>query len=298
MMAHPDGTICVNKGTKFLSIHSLDFSVLMRRLLVLLGSFVLASCGGGGDSGSADSDTGNPASPTDLGRYTTSQPLVDNSSASAYKVLLMGNSHAAGVAPVLEQLLVLGQPGKSIDVQLSPSSTFLADRVNDGRSEEKLESQPWTHVILQGQKYSSTGSSTYPTTAAEYWIRGSKEQGATPIMFPEHPRKGNNWEGQTLWELHTGIAARENTCVAPVGLVWDEVIFRDPSLILHQPDGNHAAGTGLLLTALVFYQIITGQPVESLPELTVFDVDAATGQIMKESVSSVLFDYTPCYFEA
>jgi hypothetical protein len=69
-------------------------------------------------------------------------------------------------------------------------------------------------------------------------------------------------------------------------------------LILHQPDGNHAAGTGLLLTALVFYKIITGQPVESLPELTIFDVDAAAEQIMKESVSSLLFDYTPCYFEA
>jgi hypothetical protein len=259
MMFRPEGTICVNTGTKSFSVHSLDFFVLMRRLLVLLGSFTLASCGGGGDSRSADSDTGNPAGSTEPGRYTTSQPLVDNSGASAYKVLLMGNSHAAGVAPVLEQLLVLGQPGKSIDVQLAPNSTFLADRVNDGRSEEKLESEPWTHVILQGQKYSSTGSSTYPTTAAEYWIRGSKEQGATPIMFPEHPRKDNNWEGRTLWELHTGIAARENTCVAPVGLVWDEVIFRDPSLILHQPDGNHAAGTGLLLTALVFYQIITGQ---------------------------------------
>ena len=117
------------------------------------------------------------------------------------------------------------------------------------------------------------------------------------IMFPEHPRRGNSWEGQTLWELHSGIAARENTCVAPVGLVWDEVIFRDPSLILHLADGNHADGTGLLLTALVFYQIITGQPVESLPELSEFGVDAATEQMMKESVSSLLFTYVPCRFE-
>src|SRR5210317_861389 len=140
MMFRPEGTICVNTGTKSFSVHSLDFFVLMRRLLVLLGSCTLASCGGGGDSRSADSDTGNPAGSTEPGRYKTSQPLVDNSGVSAYKVLLMGNSHAAGVAPVLEQLLVLGQPGKSIDVQLSPNSTFLADRVNDGRSEEKLES--------------------------------------------------------------------------------------------------------------------------------------------------------------
>ena len=270
---------------------------MMRRLLVLLGTIILASCGGGGDSRSGDSETSNPTGPTGTGGYTTSQPLIDNSGAIAYKVLLMGNSHAAGLVLVLDQLLVLGQPGKSIDVQLSPNSTFLADRVNDGRSEEKLESQPWTHAILQGQKYSSSGSNTYPTTAAEYWIRGSKEQGATPILFPEHPRKNNTWEGQTLWGLHTGIAARENTCVAPVGLVWDEVIFREPSLNLHEPDGNHASEAGLLLSALVFYQIITGQPVESLPELSGFNIDFATEQIMKESVSSLLFLYPPCAYE-
>ena len=226
-----------------------------------------------------------------------SYPLVNNSDAGAYKVLLMGNSHASALAPVLENLLALGQPGRPVDVQLSPGSSFLADKVNDGFSEEKLESEPWTHVILQGQKYSTTGANSYPTDAAEYWVRGSKQQGATPIMFPEHPREGNDWEGQTLWDLHKGIAVRENTCVAPVGLVWDEVIFRAPSLVLHQPDGNHASATGLLLTALVFYPLITGQPVEALPELSAFGIDAAAEQLMKESASSLLYTYQACEFD-
>ncbi len=270
----------------------------MKELLILTGAIFLVGCGDGSGTAVGEPAAGVPPDSPGTGRYTTSQPLLDNSDASAYKVLLMGNSHASGLRPVLEQLLTLGQPDKSIDVRFSTGFGFLSDLVNDGVSEQTLESDGWTHVILQGQKYSSTGSTSYPTSAAEYWIRGSKEQGATPIMFPEHPRKDNNWEGQTLWELHTGIAARENTCVAPVGLVWDEVIFRDSSLILHQFDGNHAAGPGLLLTALVFYQIITGQPVESLPELSVFEIDAATEQIMKESVSSLLFVHTPCHFEA
>lgn len=117
-------------------------------------------------------------------------------------------------------------------------------------------------------------------------------------MFPEHPRKGNTWEGQTLWDLHSGISDRENACVAPIGLVWDEVIFRDSALVLHQPDGNHASETGLLLTALIFYQIITGQPVGSLPELSEFGINSATEQIMKASVSSLLFTYQACDYEA
>lgn len=269
----------------------------MKEVLIIMGAIVLAGCGDSGRPAVSEPEVGVPPGSSGMNRYSTSQPLTDNSDASAYKILLMGNSHAAGLHPVLEQLLTLGQHDKSIDVRSSASFGFLSNMVNDGSAEQTLESDAWTHVILQGQKYSSTGSTTYPTNAAEYWVRGSKEQGATPIMFPEHPRKNNTWEGRTLWELHSGIASRENTCVAPVGLVWDEVIFEDPSLILHMSDGNHASSTGLLLTAMVFYQIITGSPIESLPELSEFGVDAATELILKESVSSVLFTYPPCVFE-
>jgi hypothetical protein len=273
---------------------------VVRSLVLITGAIILVGCGGRGGSHSVAPVTGTGGGSSGPGgtiTYTTSLPLADNSDAGAYNVLLMGNSHATGLYSTLQRLLILGQPGKSVVVQLSPDAGFLADRVNDGGSEQILESEPWTHVILQGQKYSSTGSATYPTTAAEYWVRGSKEMGATPIMFPEHPRARNNWEGRTLWDLHSGIADRENTCVAPVGLIWDEVIFRDPSLVLHQPDGNHAAEAGFLLTALVFYQIITGLSVESLPELSTFDIDPATEAIMKESVSSLLFLFPPCDYE-
>ena len=267
---------------------------------ILAGIAVLiAGCGGGGGDSST---TGPDTSTNDCSRsfgtlsYSVSTPLADNSGESAYKILLMGNSHSAALAPVLEQLLRLAHPEKSVDVENAGNPGFLSERVNDGVSEQALECEPWTHVILQGQKYSTTGGTTYPTDAAEYWIRGSKELGATAILFPEHPRKDNSWEGQALWDLHTGIATRENACVAPVGLVWDEVVFRAPSLELHQADGNHATDTGVLLSALVFYPIISGQPVESLPTLSSFGIDAETEQLFKESVSSLLFTYSPCNY--
>jgi hypothetical protein len=271
----------------------------MKTLLMSAVAVLLVGCGGssGNQSGGGGVVTVPAVSPTDMSRYQTSHPLADNSNSSEYKVLLMGNSHAAGVRPFLKQLLVLGQTNKSITVQTAPGGSFLAERVNDGVSEQTLESEQWTHVILQAQKYSSTGANTYPTTAAEYWIRGSKLLGATPVMFPEHPRRNNDWEGQTLWDLHNGIAARENACVAPVGLVWDAVIFREPALTLHQADGNHVSDTGALLTALVFYQIITGEPVESLPALSNFGIDSTTEQVLKDSVSSLLFTHASCAYE-
>ena len=126
----------------------------MNRLLMLLAVFAVSSCGGGPGLGSGgdDSDTG------EFDRYEVSVPLVDNSTANAYQVLLMGNSHASGLTPVLAELLALGQPNKPIDVQLSSNPGFLYERVNDGSSEEVLESEQWTHVILQGQRYSTTGT--------------------------------------------------------------------------------------------------------------------------------------------
>ncbi len=39
-------------------------------------------------------------------------------------------------------------------------------------------------------------------------------------------------------------------------------------------------------------------PVESLPEFSEFDIDSATEQILKESVSSLLITYASCAYEA
>jgi hypothetical protein len=269
----------------------------MRKACLLLAAAVIVGCDGGREPGAGSEPVGDAPLSGSMNDSMESTALVDNSAASAYKVLVVGNSHASGLFPILTDLLALGQPGKSIDVRLSSRSGFLADRLEDGVTERDLDSERWTHVILQGQKYSTSGVNDYPTAAAEYWVRASKRRGATPIMFPEHPRQGNQWEGQSLWDLHQGISARERTCVAPVGLVWDEVIFRAPSLSLHLPDGNHASSTGLLLTALVFYPIITGQPVGTLPELSMFGIDVATEQLMKESVALLLQVYAACDFE-
>ena len=84
----------------------------MRGLFLSVFVVSLAACGGGG-GGSAPIN--NPPPPVGTGGYTSSEPLVDNTGATAYKILLMGNSHAAGLAPILEQLLLLGQT-KPIDV--------------------------------------------------------------------------------------------------------------------------------------------------------------------------------------
>jgi hypothetical protein len=272
--------------------------VLVKLIITVSFTLVIMGCGGGGGGGaSAGAPNPPPAVSSPTISYETSQPLLDNSADQSLLVLLMGNSHARGVQSILQRLISIGQPNRTVQVQNAPGGGFLAERVGDGVSEQMLESRAWTHVVLQAQKYSSSGTVDYPTTAAGYWIRGSKSVGATAILFPEHPRRGNNTEGQTVYDLHYGIAQNENACVAPVGPVWDEALARDPNLVLHAEDGNHASAAGNFLTALVFYQIITGQMADTLPTISATGIDAGTQQLLGDTVTSVLFLYRPCNYE-
>jgi hypothetical protein len=176
-----------------------------------------------------------------------------------YEILFMGNSHSAanGLPDLLSKLIEAGLPNATARSDLAPGWKYLADRLNDGVSEQMLNSRPWTHVILQAQKYSSSGQYFYPTTAAEQWIRKAKARSALPIMFPEWPRRGNTEEGPRVHQLHLDIASREAACVAPIGLTWEASLYENPDTVLHAADGNHSNLNGAALTAYVLYEVIT-----------------------------------------
>ncbi len=206
-----------------------------------------------------------------------------------YALLFMGNSHSSAndLPGLVARLIEVGEAGSSAEAELAPGWGFLADRLNDGVSRQSLESRPWTHVVLQAQKYSTTGLYSYPTTAAEEWIRRVKAQGAVPVMFPEWPRRGNFEEGARVHRLHLSIAGREPACVAPVGLTWDAALLRHPGLVLHAPDGNHSNLAGALLTAYVFYQLLTGRSADALPVIPSIAVAADTQRQLKAVAAEV-----------
>ena len=95
-----------------------------------------------------------------------------------------------------------------------------------------LRSQNWSFVILQAQKYSTSGQFAYSTEEAKELIRMSRAQHAVPVMFPEWPRR-NVDETQRIYDLHVSIAQAEPACVAPIGQAWDLALARDPTLTLH-----------------------------------------------------------------
>ncbi len=191
-----------------------------------------------------------------------------------YQLLFIGNSHSSanGLPRLLKTLIEHGLPGSSVEAKTAPGWAYLSEHLENGSTQKVLLSRDWTHVILQAQKYSTTGRYSYPTDAAEEWIRRARKQNAIPILFPEWPRRGNLEEGRRIHTLHVEIAARESACVAPVGLAWDEARVRYPALRLYASDGNHSNLTGALLTAFVLYQVITRSEAVELPYIESINV--------------------------
>ncbi|WP_339723652.1 hypothetical protein [uncultured Paraglaciecola sp.] len=227
----------------------------------------LSGCSSDGATAANSAKTNVPSHVSDL----AAMPVAD------YEVLFIGNSHSSanGLPNLVAILLESAESGKTANAALAAGYGFLDERVNDGVTEEALKARQWTHVFLQAQKYSTTGRYFYPTLAAQTWIKSVKSLYALPIMFPEWPRYANKEEGQRIFDLHLSIVSQEAACVAPVGLVWDASIKRHPDIKLHAVDGNHSNLNGALLTAYVFFQIISTQPanvLEYIPEIGVNEV--------------------------
>jgi hypothetical protein len=266
----------------------------MKTLLLPLAVLLLLLCGCGG-SQTPDAGAEQPPVNTD---FPVGAALPNNSYSASYQILIFGNSHVRSnnLADLIQQLIVAGKPGVQVNIVLAPGGAFLDERLTDGDGLLLLQSKAWTQVILQGQKYSTSGLNTYPVDGTLLWIRASKAQGATPILFPEHRQVSVFDEGIRVHQLHQSIAAIEPSCVAPVGMAWDRALAEHPGLPLHTADGNHAALAGSFLTALIFYHSITGNNPDSLPFLQNIEIPALQQQLLRQVAAATLQQHQACPF--
>ncbi|MFT5635806.1 MAG: hypothetical protein ACI89T_001260 [Cognaticolwellia sp.] len=82
-----------------------------------------------------------------------------------------------------------------------------------------------------------------------------------------------------------------------MGLTCDKIIITEPELALHRSDGNHASVIGELLTAFIFYEVITGESADLLPFIDDIDVDQANQQILRQFASETIRAFQPCMFD-
>lgn len=265
-------------------------------IIWFLVSLFLSACGGGSSSNNGPKTSVIPLITVTSDEKNISKAEIPNNTAvQHYKVLFIGNSHVTTIPILLEKLIKAGLSEKEVDAERATGISYLIDRVNDGITYDLLKSNSWSHVILQAQKYSTSGQREYSTQGTETWIqRARDEKGATPILFPEHPQKGNSWEGQYVHNIHVGISNVEPACVAPIGLAWDRAIDIYPELNLHAGDGNHAALPGHFLSASVFYQTITGESVDLIPFIPEIDISVDIQTDLKAVASYTLSNHPSC----
>ena len=211
-------------------------------------------------------------------------------------VLMIGNSHSSrsNLPQMLETMLAAGLEDTDVIVERAPGWAFLGDRLEHRPTRRAFESRAWSHVILQAQKYSTSGRYRYPTDGAEEWIRRTHAIGAVPVLFPEWAQRGNRDEGMFVQQLHESIAARASACVAPVGIAWEVAQDNRPGLVLHVSDGNHANRRGALLTAYVLYEVVSGRQAEALPELEALKTSAEDQAWFRRIASALLARKSAC----
>lgn len=233
----------------------------MRIAVVSLLTLVLAACGGSGSGEEPGGVSPPPPQPT----------------AADITLLFMGNSHSSfnNLQGMVAAMVSAARPGESVAPVAAPGWMFLEERLRDFESVNLLRTQDWSFVVLQAQKYSTSGQFTYSTDEAKEFVRLARESNAIPILFPEWPRRGVA-ETQRIYDLHVSIAQAEPACVAPIGQAWDLALARHPTLVLHDADGNHSNAAGAFLTALMLATTMTGMSPLDVPPLPQFAVDLNT----------------------
>jgi hypothetical protein len=203
-----------------------------------------------------------------LAGCTSDDPGTTEGTDASVALLFMGNSHSSlnNLQGMVEAVVGSALPDETVEAVEAPGWMFLEDRVSHDPSMALLAGQDWSFVVLQAQKYSTSGCCVYSTFEAKQLIRGAREQNAVPILFPEWPLEGVN-ETMTIYNLHVSIAEAEPACVAPVGQAWDLAMQRHPEIGLYAADGNHSNAAGAFLTALILSATMTGASPLDAPVL-------------------------------
>lgn len=248
----------------------------------LIVIWLLAGCGGNGPAATADGGW--------IGDATAGR-------SAQVQVLMLGNSHttANDLPGKLDAMLRSGLAGRSVGTALGPGSMFLDERLADPESMAVLRGRAWTVVVLQAQKYSTSGLVEYSTAEAAALAAEARRQGALPVLFPEWPRRGID-ETARIWAQHVAIAAQTPACIAPVGQAFDLAAQRLPALVLHASDGNHSSPAGAYLAALVLYATASGRSPRDLADATPVGLDAGTQAALRQVAADAVTAVPPRQF--
>jgi hypothetical protein len=192
--------------------------------------------------------------------FNTEASRDDETKIQSIRVLFIGNSHSAPIPALMKDLVKRLRPDQKAHFGVVRSSGFLAEQAESATTRTTIRTGKWDYVVLQAQKYSSSGKRSYPTDGAMKLSELATKAGAKLLMYPEWPRRdaGGDEYGR-IKTIHLSIAEKTGAMVAPIGEAWVKAAASNPSLSLYARDGNHATQDGSYLNACVFYSLLFGE---------------------------------------
>lgn len=262
----------------------------MKRILTLTVLVFITACGGSEEQEYTLSET--PSMSTEA-----SEPQIYDlpikQYLSKYKIALVGNSHTHGVIEVLEKVIRKYNPQSEVELK-ALGFGFTEELIKNTQIVDELKNGGWTHLIIQGQKYSQSGSREYSTAGTEEFISLAKSLEIMPILFSEHPQNADKAEAERVFEMYKKIVEKQPSCIAPVGLAWIAAIDQVGYDNFYSSDANHAASYGLMTTSLVLSEVITGEIVNiDMSEITK-TVPEDIQLKLAEIVSDTIIKNPPC----
>ncbi len=222
-----------------------------------------------------DQVTRSHSKPRNQTRRETREELGQAIRDAELSVLFIGNSHIVPMPNLLKSLSDRRSPERKVVFRRVSRYGFLVDHAGYQPTLDMIAAGPWDVVVLQAQKYSTTGRYHYPCDGALALSERAADVGAKVVMFPEWSQQGNPDEYLRINKVHQEIAEQTGATVAPVGEAWHRAMQQLPQVNLYYVDGNHANETGNWLTACVLYAVLTGEnpagdpPVESNEEAAI-----------------------------
>lgn len=176
------------------------------------------------------------------------------------KLLFIGNSHTYvnALPHLVAELFRIYENEEVMPVMLTQGGVTLRWHSDQDQTAFNIRYGKYDYVVMQ--------QATHPFDGAECLLRGAqmllpliRQSGAEPVMYMTWAAKARPEDQKELTDAFTMVAEKENTLLAPAGVIWEKMRNAYPEAPLFAADGAHAGMLGSYLAAVSIFMAMTGK---------------------------------------
>jgi hypothetical protein len=211
---------------------------------------------------------------------------VDDSQLKKINILFIGNDYVtANDMPKILESIALSDKAAQVKLNVkavAKQGYSLLKHWNEGVPIDEINLQKWDFVVLQEHGLWVSSDKIIDSThqaIANFNGEITKNGAKTIILMNWANKAGSKWYKdlkyaeklrnpqymQRLISTYTKeLGQNLGATVIPVGDYWAYALNKNPTLVLHAPDGNNPSVAGSYFTALLFYRYFTGRTAEGV----------------------------------